>query len=277
VKGGNMKFLDGLDNDLRKALLAQLRDLWTHNSTALEGNTLTLGETAFILSEGLTVSGRSLREHQEVSGHALAIELLYGLLKRDTPVTESDLFDLHRAVQTSVIVDMYQPVGAWKREPNGTNALTRDGKPTFIDYASPTDVPALMQEWLNLLNHLLETSFDESAALLAYSHLHLSFVRIHPFADGNGRMARLIANIPILKSGFPPILIDKNKRRDYLIALSMYDIEVGCAKKGALLLPESKLKDNFDKFCRECWDTSLNLVNNIWENQKKRNSNNHSN
>ena len=102
-----MKFLDGLDNDLKKALLAQLRDVWTHSSTALEGNTLTLGETAFILSEGLTVSGRSLREHQEVSGHALAIELLYGLLKRETPVTPSDLFELHRAAQTSVVVDMY--------------------------------------------------------------------------------------------------------------------------------------------------------------------------
>lgn len=265
-----MKFLDGLDNDLRKALLAQLRDLWTHNSTALEGNTLTLGETAFILSEGLTVSGRSLREHQEVSGHALAIELLYGLLKRDTPVTESDLFDLHRAVQTSVIVDMYQPVGAWKREPNGTNALTRDGKPTFIDYASPTDVPALMQEWLNLLNHLLETSFDESAALLAYSHLHLSFVRIHPFADGNGRMARLIANLPVLHAGFPPILIDKSSRRDYLITLSAYDLEVGCAKVGKTLLPSSKLKEDFQAFCEACWQTSLDVVREIRDKQNAR-------
>jgi|LakMenE01Jun11ns_1017448.scaffolds.fasta_scaffold9758512_1 Fic family protein len=272
-----MKFLDGLDNDLRRALLAQLRDLWTHNSTALEGNTLTLGETSFVLAEGLTVSGKSLREHQEISGHAFAIELLYSLLNRDTQITESDLFELHRAIQTSAVVDIYQPIGAWKREPNGTHALTIDSKPTFIDYSTPADVPILMAEWLLLLNKMLVTTLNEKEALLAYSKLHLSFVRIHPFADGNGRMARLIANIPILKSGFPPILIDKNKRRDYLIALSMYDIEVGCAKKGALLLPESKLKDNFDKFCRECWDTSLNLVNNIWENQKKRNSNNHSN
>jgi Fic family protein len=269
-----MKFLDGLDNDLRKALLAQLRDLWTHSSTALEGNTLTLGETAFILSEGLTVSGRSLREHQEISGHALAIELLYGLLKRETPVTQSDLFELHRAVQTSVVVDMYQPIGAWKREPNGTNALTMDGKPTFIDYASPTEVPALMNEWLALLNRSLETQpLDESDALLVYSELHLSFVRIHPFADGNGRMARLIANLPVLNAGFPPILIDKNRRRDYLMTLSAYDLEVGCARLGETLLPASTLKEDFQVFCRVCWQTSLDVVAEIHDKQNVRNAN----
>ena len=93
-----MKFLDGLDSDLKAALLAQLRDLWTHTSTALEGNTLTLGETAFVLAEGLTVSGKPLKDHQEVVGHARAIELLYGLLGRLEPITEDDLFLLHRAI-----------------------------------------------------------------------------------------------------------------------------------------------------------------------------------
>lgn len=267
-----MTFLDDLDNDLRKALLGQLRDLWTHNSTALEGNTLTLGETAFILSEGLTVSGKSLREHQEISGHAFAIELLYALLKRDTPVTESDLFELHRAIQTSVIIDIYTPIGSWKREPNGTYALTVDSKPTFIDYATPADVPTLMAEWLAQLNGHLKSTLNDNEALLVYSDLHLSFVRIHPFADGNGRMARLIANLPILKSGFPPVLIDKNRRRDYLLNLSQYDIEVGCALVGEMLLPESALKDNFHAFCRECWQTSIDLVSDIREKQDRRNT-----
>lgn len=67
-----MRFLDGLDADLRGALLAQLRDLWTHTSTALEGNTLTLGETAFVLAEGITISGKPLEDHREVVGHARA-------------------------------------------------------------------------------------------------------------------------------------------------------------------------------------------------------------
>jgi Fic family protein len=269
-----MKFLDDLDNDLRFALLAQLRDLWTHNSTALEGNTLTLGETAFILSEGLTVSGKSLREHQEVAGHARAIELLYDLLKQDKPITEQNLFTLHQAVQTSIVVDIYQPIGAWKCEPNGTYALTSDNKQTFIDYAAPSDVPALMTEWLVMLNDALALStMDSEMALAIYSDLHLAFVRIHPFADGNGRMARLIANLPVLKSGLPPILIERNRRREYLMAISAYDIEVGCAKKDSPLLPDSVLKNTFIHFCKECWQSSIDLVEGIHARQKIRNRN----
>lgn len=255
-----MKFLDGLDHDLKTALLAQLRDLWTHTSTALEGNTLTLGETAFVLAEGLTVSGKPLKDHQEVVGHARAIDLLYGLLDRPEPIIEDDLFLLHRAVQTQVVIDIYQPIGAWKCEPNGTHALTPEGKQTFIDYARPVDVPLLMAEWLDMLNTVRANSLDEAAVLRCYSDLHLAFVRIHPFADGNGRMARLLANLPVLNAGFPPILIDRTRRREYLAHLSGYDLEVGTARVGSSLLPSSARKDNFLEFCRECWQASLELV-----------------
>ncbi len=187
-------------------------------------------------------------------------------------MTESDLFELHRAIQTSVTIDIYTPIGAWKREPNGTYALTVDSQPTFIDYAAPADVPTLMVEWLAQLNGHLKSTLNENEALLVYSDLHLSFVRIHPFADGNGRMARLIANLPILKSGFPPILIDKNRRRDYLLNLSTYDIDVGSVRLGDRLLPESALKANFQAFCRECWQTSMDLVSDIREKQDRRNT-----
>jgi Fic family protein len=74
--------LENLDKDLQHALLTQLRNLWTHTSTAIEGNTLTLGETAFVLSEGLTVSGKPLKDHEEVVGHARAIDLVYGLINK---------------------------------------------------------------------------------------------------------------------------------------------------------------------------------------------------
>ena len=76
-------FLQNLDNDIRDALLAQLRNLWTHTSAAIEGNTLTLGETAFVLEEGLTISGKPLKDHEEVVGHARAIDLVYDLIKKN--------------------------------------------------------------------------------------------------------------------------------------------------------------------------------------------------
>ncbi len=65
-----MQFLESLDKDLQQTVLNQLRDQWTHSSTAIEGNTLSLGDTKFILDEGLTVSGKPIKEHNEIIGHA---------------------------------------------------------------------------------------------------------------------------------------------------------------------------------------------------------------
>jgi Fic family protein len=264
-----MTFLEGLDNDLRFALLAQLRDLWTHNSTALEGNTLTLGETAFILSEGLTVSGKSLREHQEVAGHARAIELLYDLLKQDKLITESDLFTFYQTSQQTVVTDVHQKIEFWKRESNGTYTLNSDYKNKF----RAIDVPAFTREWLVMLNNALTLTIDSEKALSIYSDLHLAFVRTNPFTHCNRLMARLVSNLPILKSGLPPIVIECNRQREYLMAISAYDIEVTCSKNRSVLLPDSVLKNDFINFCKECWQSSIDLVEGIHARQKIRNRN----
>jgi Fic family protein len=181
-------FLKDLDSDIRDALLVQLRNLWTHASTAIEGNTLTLGETAFVLEEGLTISGKSLKDHQEVVGHASAIDLVYGLIRRESPLTENDLFDLHKVVQTEQVIDVYKPLGAWKVEPNSTVIVSGNDQIIF-EYASPKDVPGLMQRWLGLFQDACrEKGMNREDALAAYVQIHVSFVRIHPFWDGNGRM-----------------------------------------------------------------------------------------
>ena len=119
------EFLKGLDKDIQQTLLNQLRDLWTHTSTAIEGNSLSLGDTKFILEEGLTVSGKPIKDHQEVIGHAKAIELVYSMIGRD--ITDNDFFDLHKAIQTEKISDIYKPFGAWKVEPNGTYSVDEYG------------------------------------------------------------------------------------------------------------------------------------------------------
>jgi len=137
-------FSKGLDNDIRDALMVQLRNLWTHTSTAIEGNTLTLGETAFVLEEGLAISGKPLKDHQAVVGHARAIDMVYGCTRRESAFTEKDLFDLHKAVQTEQVVDVYKPIGAWKVEPNFTVIVSGNDQIIF-EYASPKDVPKLME------------------------------------------------------------------------------------------------------------------------------------
>jgi len=264
-----LKFLKGLDEDIRKALIAQLRNLWTHGSTAIEGNTLTLGETAFVIEEGLTVAGKPLKDHQEVVGHARAIDLLYGMVERSSGITESDLFDLHKAVQTTAVFDVYKPIGAWKKEPNGTYMVDGD-KQVFYEYAAPSDVPALMKKWIDLLNTNVSSTYSREEAATNYANLHMSFVWIHPFFDGNGRMARLVANLPVLKAGFPPILIPKLKRREYILCLSGYELKEGPPKESTSLLPFNDYLNSFIKFCLESWNDSMDLVNQAHKRQKER-------
>ena len=264
-------FLQDLDNDIRDALLAQLRNLWTHTSTAIEGNTLTLGETAFVLEEGLTISGKPLKDHEEVVGHARAIDLVYDLIRRKSDLTEKDLFDLHKAIQTERIFDVYKPVGAWKVEPNSTVIISGDTQ-TIFEYALPKDVPELMQGWLALFQKICkENTANKEAALTAYVYLHVSFVRIHPFWDGNGRMARLIANIPVIMAGYPPVIIPRERRQEYINALSEYHLAVGTVTVLNELLPDVDKLDRFKRFCSKSWSASVNLVDNAFRKQQERN------
>ena len=264
-------FLKDLDNDIRDALLIQLRNLWTHTSTAIEGNTLTLGETAFVLEEGLTISGKPLKDHEEIVGHAKAIDLLYDFIARGTDLTEKDLFDLHKAVQTERVVDAYKPVGAWKVEPNSTVIISGNDQ-TIFEYAPPRDVTELMQGWLALFqNSCKGEDLNREEALVAYVWLHVSFVRIHPFGDGNGRMARLIANIPVIRAGFPPIIIPKEHRKAYIDALSEYHLAVGTVTARNELLPELDKLDKFKTFSDESWSASVKLVDEAHKKQQERN------
>jgi Fic family protein len=265
----NLKPLQGLDRDIQQSLLDQFRDLWTHTSTALEGNALTLGETKFVIEEGLTVSGKPLKDHQEVMGHARAIELIYQSL--GGAITEPRLFDLHRAVQSEAVAHIYKPHGAWKVEPNGAYAVTEDGRQTFIEYATPEDAPALMTEWLAELNRFANETLSETDALSAYAKLHLGFVHIHPFWDGNGRMARLLSNIPVLRSGHLPVVIDVRDRKEYINILTRYELETGQLSLDTGVWPKEAQDAPFQAFCQRAYQATQHLIAQARDQQAKRN------
>lgn len=259
-------FFDDLDPDIRAILLAQIRNLWTHTSTAIEGNTLSLGDTAFLLDEGLTVSGKPLKDHQEVVGHARAIEIVYELINRGAgaeAVVDEDLFTLHRAIQAEVVLDIYQPVGKWKNEPNFTTFIGLDGKQQWREYPKPKNIPKLMNEWLALLNQPLSPeSMTPSRLADHYADLHLSFVTIHPFFDGNGRMARLLANVPILRMGYPPIVIPTECRKQYKEVLSGYQEQIPDLSdlRSIQDLPDNEKKMEFRQLCHNFWKSTIDLV-----------------
>ncbi len=250
-------FLQGKTAALQQQILKLLRDLWTHNSTAIEGNTLTLGDTQFILDEGLTISGKPIKEHQEIIGHASAIELIYRMLT--TRLTEEGFFDLHKMVQTEILLDIYKPYGGWKVEPNGTRVVGLDGQPIYIEYAQPCHVAALMAEVIAFVNREQKTSTPRDA-IKQYTMIHAAIAHIHPFWDGNGRIARLVANLPLLKAGFLPIVIPSERRREYIQLLANYELTIGQLNDASGVWPNLKQLVDFEEFCRECHEETLKII-----------------
>ncbi len=249
-------FYEGLPTEIRDQLLKRLAAEWTHESTAIEGNKLTLGETVKILELGLTIGGKPLRDHLEVYGHARAIDLIYEMVGR--ALTREDLFALHRAVMPLSAVDSLNPVGDWKKDFNGTTGVV-DGKSFYMEYAAPGDVPRLMDRWLIDFNKTRPIN-RPAQAVAAYVRTHMIFVRIHPFFDGNGRMARLIANLPVLAAGFPPIFVPMSHRSDYIDLLWRYQNAVGRIGRGSRLLsPHTALRE-FESLLLEEWQKSTSLV-----------------
>lgn len=257
-----------LDADLREVFLEKLRVRWTHTSTALEGNTLTEGETFGVLRYGLTISGKPLAHHNEVLGHSRALDLIYRWIGEDRPLSENDLHTLHQAVQTSVEVDYLKPIGAWKVEPNST--LTKQGGKTVINdtYARPDQVPGLMKTWLEGFE---QRRRDPSVSTLdAYLWSHATFVRIHPYADGNGRLARLLANIPVIEKGDLPILIPNEQRLAYIESLATWQLASGPPILEQPLIGLEAALDSFRQFITACQVTSDELITEVTQAQAAR-------
>lgn len=244
-------WLDNFDDDLREHLLFALRVYWTQASNALEGNTFSEGDTLFFLKEGLTVSGKTLQEHLDIQGYSDAIKCLIEIVYKKIFLDENDLFTLHRLVQTEKMSDVYRPVGAWKRENNGSQ-IEEKGKIVWHEYPSYELTPKLMKRWLADFAKLTPKTREE--ATLCYAKAHLSFVSIHPFYDGNGRMARLLANFPLLKYGFPPIIIHRSKRREYLNFCHIFQ------KSSASPFPTDVECLDFAKFLDNQWQETWKII-----------------
>jgi Fic family protein len=251
-------FFRDLPADIREALIRQLTALWTFDSTSIEGNTLTLGETIKVLELGLTISGKPLKDHEEVYGHAQGVELIFSLMNKNR-IEDQDLFDLHRCVMQKCAIDALRPIGNWKRDFNGTNGII-DEKPVYMEYASPDDTPCLMHRWIKEFNRKLQSASSPTKAINVYAWSHLTFVRIHPFFDGNGRIARLIANLPLLRCGHPPLLISPAQRANYIDRLWEYENAVGVIKPSGPLLPPHPSIANFKSLLRAEWQESHKLV-----------------
>ncbi len=214
------------NDSLNQTIQDKLRVEWTYHSNAIEGNTLTLGETAFFLREGLTSEGRPLQDYLEASNHAEAIDVLNNIIQEQKPITEHFVKSLHQLLlqgidhtyakgQDGNLIKKRFKAGKYKTRPN--HVLTLSGK--VHHYTQPEQVQIEMENlihWLNQDNPSI--SVIEKAV-----QFHYRFVSIHPFDDGNGRLARLLMNLILMQSGLPPCIIKNEHRRRYLNELEQAD------------------------------------------------------
>jgi len=209
-------------------IMQKFRLDWNFHSNHLEGNTLTYGETKALLLFGITAQGKPLKDHVEMTGHNEAIEWVIDILKEDRPLTENFIRQLHTLLlKESYEVDALTPdgkptkkrieVGKYKTTPNHVRTATGE----IFYFATPEETPAKMDDLLQWYKG--ESKEKDTNPVLLAAEFHYKFIRIHPFDDGNGRMARILMNLILMQQGYPPVIIKTDDKENYFAVLRQAD------------------------------------------------------
>ena len=210
----NLKKLDLYQNVIDKLrpfegeMLKQVMDFYrvglTWTSNALEGNSLTESETKILIEEGLTVGGKPLRDIFEAIGHAKAYDYMFKLVKCKK-IDEENILHLHKLF--------------YKNIDEGIAGKYRD-IPVFISGSEyPVAKKENIQNEMHVLCRWIETEREKYHPIKFAAILHKKFIFIHPFKDGNGRVARLLTNTALIQDGYLPVLISPILRNDYILLL----------------------------------------------------------
>lgn len=186
-----------------KSLKESINLEWTYNSNGIEGNTLTLRETQVVL-EGITVGGKSIKEHLEAINHEKAILFLDDLVKDNQPISEWNIKNIHQLILKDID---NENAGRYRKE----NVTIKGATHIPPDYLK---VPELMEKLILTYN-----TWSEYHPIIQAALLHGELVKIHPFVDGNGRTSRLLMNLDLMNSGYNPVIIKKESRLKYYEAL----------------------------------------------------------
>lgn len=193
-----------LSSNVAKTLRDNLIVLWTYNSNAIEGNTLTLSETKVVL-EGITIGGKSMIEHLETINHRDAIVFLEEIIQEDENISEWIIKNVHSIILKDIDS---KNAGKYRIE----NVLISGAK-----HIPPSHI--MVQEAMQRLLLEYKSEWRDLHPVIRACLLHGEFVRIHPFIDGNGRTARLLLNFELIKYGYTPIVIENERRNEYYDAL----------------------------------------------------------
>ena len=199
----------------------------TYTSNALEGNTLTRQETAQVIEKGITIGGKSLREHLEATNHAKAWNWI--LQNQETPITEESIQKIH----SLILAGIDDPnAGHYRQVPvriSGSTVIL----PNYLK------VPALMTEFNTWL-----TSHPQDHPVQIAAEAHYQLVTIHPFIDGNGRTGRLLMNAILHANGYPPAIIKPEERITYINSLEQ--AQLGGSKEPFHTLVQESVNRSLD-------------------------------
>lgn len=189
-------------------VLSQIQDYYkiglTYSSNALEGNTLDLVETKVVLEDGLTIGGKPMKDHLEALGHAEAYKELLNIAEGDT-ITEENIKKFHHLFYNKI-----DEANAGEYRKKQVIITGSD-----VDFPKPADLDILMKNFVQQIPQLKKDLHPVEFAAM----VHAIFVNIHPFIDGNGRVARLLTNLALLQSGYNITIIPPVVRSDYIRAL----------------------------------------------------------
>jgi len=222
----NLNSLKKINSDLWKTILFKLKVDWTYNSNSIEGSTLTRGETIFFLNEGLTVKGKPLKDHLDTQNHADAIDFLFDVITNKRGISESLIKEMNALLLHGVkftpamtsdgkAIEKKATPGQYKTHLN--HVLQQDG--ALHKYIEPIHVQSEMEKLIKWINE----NIDQKHPCYVSSVAHYNMVRIHPFDDGNGRGARILMNLILLKKGIFPAVIRVENRQDYIETLQQAD------------------------------------------------------
>lgn len=206
---------------------------FNYNSNQIEGNTLTYGQTELLLLFGKVVGEAEMKDFEEMKASNVGLKMMQEQCSlKDTPLTQTFIRQLHhtllredytvyRTLPDGTVTSFIIHAGQYKTRPN--SVITRYGD--RFEYAAPEETTALMTDlvdWYNEAEKAGEYSPIELAALF-----HYRYIRIHPFEDGNGRIARLLVNYILARHDYPMVVVRSRKKKDYLEALHKSDLVVG--------------------------------------------------
>lgn len=217
-----------INREQEERIMQKFRLDWNYHSNHLEGNSLTFGETKALILFGITAQGKPLKDHFEITGHDEAIKWVIEIVKKERPLTENFIRELHKLLlkesyqKEAITADglptkRWIEVGKYKSVPN--HVKTKTGE--IFYFAKPEETPALMSDLMDWYN--AEIKKNDIVPILLAAQFHYKFIRIHPFDDGNGRTARILMNFILMKFGYPPVIIKTEDKDNYFAVLRLAD------------------------------------------------------